>query len=127
MGRPNPTRSKQHPARAASLTRRADLAFSALIRSRGYCQAAGHDELACRGVLQCAHIVTRKNYAVRWDTLNALCLCEAHHVHYSFRGRDLEWPALIQKLYTAADYLELVRRSRLEWDGSRIIVQPLEH
>lgn len=103
------------------LTARADRAFSELIRSRGFCQAAGLDDTACRGFLQCAHIVTRKNYAVRWDTLNALCLCEAHHLYYTHRGRDLEWPLLVQRILPQARFMELVYAARASWDGSREI------
>lgn len=56
--------------------RKLDIAFSAKIRARGYCQKC----LRSRDVQQqCAHIFSRRFMATRWEELNALDLCAAHH------------------------------------------------
>lgn len=54
-------------------------------RARGYCQAAGLDSTVCKGALQWAHIVERSEHAIRWSQLNCLCLCQAHHLRYTYR------------------------------------------
>ena len=89
-------------------TKRADALYSALIRSRGWCEAAGY-RLACKGNLQCAHIIRRTYRATRWrtDPRNALCLCAAHH--FFFTHHDLDW----------RDFIEVYRPGR--WDTLREI------
>jgi uncharacterized protein (DUF2237 family) len=65
----------------------ADALFSRLIRARdGYCQ-----ERTCGlGVdLQCAHLVSRRYLAVRWDESNAVALCIYHHK--AFTENPLGW------------------------------------
>jgi hypothetical protein len=39
--------------------------------------------------LQCAHIISRRYLATRWDPQNAVALCSSHHVFYTHR--PLEW------------------------------------
>ena len=60
----------------------ADRLFSLYIRDRdGEC--VGHTfvpEVACKGELQCMHLVSRGYLAVRWDPQNALAGCAAHHM-----------------------------------------------
>lgn len=65
---------------------RADRAFSLFIRNRdGDCMAGGEHG----GSLQCAHIVSRRYLATRWDPANAVALCSRHHTY--FTHRPLEW------------------------------------
>lgn len=52
-----------------------DTIFSALIRSKGYCEMCGSRS----NQLQCGHVITRANKTLRWDILNALCLCSYCH------------------------------------------------
>ena len=89
-------------------TKRADALYSKLIRSRGWCEGAGY-LIACKGTLQCAHIIRRRYFATRWATnpRNALSLCAAHHFY--FTNRELEW----------RDFLEAYRPGR--WEALREI------
>lgn len=51
-----------------------DPEFSKLIRQKGRCERCGSTN-----TLQCAHVITRVNKILRWDILNALCLCFRCH------------------------------------------------
>lgn len=62
---------------------KSDKLFSAIIRSQGYCEANGKDNISCSAQLQTAHIITRKRSATRTDLRNAFCLCFAHHRFYT--------------------------------------------
>jgi hypothetical protein len=79
-------------------TKKADAAFSKLIRSRGICELAPmRPETECSGPLQCCHRVSRRYRAVRWNTLNAMAGCAAHHMY--FTHHPLEWDqALLRSL-----------------------------
>jgi hypothetical protein len=49
-------------------TKKADALFSKAVRSRGKCEMAGlFPKIKCNGVLQCAHIISRRYRAIRWD------------------------------------------------------------
>ena len=63
--------------------RTADL-FGLVVRSRGYCEACGTDEM-----LQCAHILTRGYKQIACNLDNTLCLCKGHHMY--FTDRPIEW------------------------------------
>lgn len=55
----------------------ADTLFSKRVRARGACQGP-----ICGGsteTLQCAHVVGRGNFNLRWEEPNALCLCNKCH------------------------------------------------
>jgi hypothetical protein len=69
----------------------ADSLFSAYIRERDQgCRAYGTNSgPQCSGYLQCAHIISRRYRAVRWDEDNAVTLCAAHHMFWTHR--PLEW------------------------------------
>ena len=75
----------------------ADLLFSRLIRSRGFCQAQGFITIRsgvmdCWGTLQCAHIMRRrfKSSALRWDPDNAASLCMRHHIYLDENRPEME-------------------------------------
>ena len=56
--------------------RKADTIFSKIIRSYGKCEMCGRsDEVQ----LHCAHFIGRNNHTLRWDYLNAICLCAGCH------------------------------------------------
>lgn len=67
-----------------SLKKRADALFSINVRQYGQCQLRGLDKVKCSSVLQCAHIETRGNMALRYDQQNALCICAGHHIWYTY-------------------------------------------
>lgn len=63
---------------------KADELVSIVVRSRGVCQAHGLDSHQCGGRLQCAHIITRGCFRLRFDFQhNCLCLCAGHHNWYT--------------------------------------------
>lgn len=51
-----------------------DHEFSEFIRRRGKCQRCSKTNN-----LQCAHIYSRRYKSIRWNPLNALCLCASCH------------------------------------------------
>ena len=59
-----------------SLTNKLDKECSRIIRARGACQRCGKSKYE---LLQCCHIFSRANRAVRWDLENLLCLCAGCH------------------------------------------------
>ncbi len=67
----------------STLKNRADKLFGELIRSRGVCELKGMDNVTCSGQLQTMHIIGRANFALRWDSYNALCGCSGHHFYYT--------------------------------------------
>jgi hypothetical protein len=77
------------------LKKKCDKMFSLLIRSKGYCELRGKDGISCGGVLQCAHIYTRGKHAIRWNPLNAVCLCAGHHVYYT--NNPKKWDLIVEK------------------------------
>jgi hypothetical protein len=58
----------------------ADRLFSLLVRQRDKrCQVPG-----CRDMrLQCAHVLSRRYFATRWNPYNAMALCVGHHKQYT--------------------------------------------
>jgi len=59
-----------------SLTHKLDRECSRIIRSQGSCLRCGNTTYS---LLQCCHIFSRANRAVRWDLKNLLCLCAGCH------------------------------------------------
>ena len=88
--------SKPKKVNKSTLKKRCDTLFSLRIRSVGQCVAPVVD---CKhgGQLQCAHIITRWNLRLRWDEMNAICLCAGHHRFYT--TRPLEWAELIKTYF----------------------------
>jgi hypothetical protein len=67
---------------------KADLLFSKIIRSQGFCEADGYAQRECKPPLQTAHIISRKFGALFADTRNAYCLCAAHHRFFHDHPRE---------------------------------------
>jgi hypothetical protein len=69
----------------------ADALFGADVRESrgGRCWLAGADIVSCNGGIQCAHIISRRYLAIRWDRRNARPLCAGHHTYYTHH--PLEW------------------------------------
>jgi hypothetical protein len=62
-----------------------DTWFSKCVRKRANwkCEACGNTE-----TLQCSHIVGRRVKSVRWDGMNATCLCAACHRKFTEHPLD---------------------------------------
>ena len=76
-----------------SLKAKCDKLFSEKIRKQGWCTFDGVDDVKCGGSLQCAHIIGRANFRLRWDERNAFCLCAGHHTYYT--NHPWEWHEII--------------------------------
>jgi hypothetical protein len=67
----------------------ADRLFSRWVRDRdGRCTAAGVLDGECKGILQAAHIVGRRNHSVRFEPYNVHSLCAAHHYTVDQHGQE---------------------------------------
>lgn len=80
----------------------ADVWFSKAVRKRdGACMVCFKTEAN-----ECAHIVGRRNKAVRWCAMNALSLCHYHHRH--FTENPLAFNDFLMGIY-GEGHLELLR------------------
>lgn len=85
----------------------ADIAFSEAIRySKSYRCEHCHKNT---GRMECAHIYGRANKSVRWDTLNALCLC--HSCHRNFTANPLDFERYC-KDYLGEGFLTILNEKR---------------
>lgn len=92
---------------------KADKLFSLKVREAGACELMGLDEINCGGGLQCAHIDTRGKHAIRWNTMNALCLCQGHHVYYTFNPK--KWDIVVKQFFP--DKYKFVEKHQSDiWD-----------
>ena len=94
-----------------TLSNKADRLWWRAIRSKGFCELAGLDQVQCGGPHQAAHIVGRRYRVTRWDLNNGLCLCRDHHVFYTHRPElwyvtmERIWPGRYHRLVQAAQGL----------------------
>ncbi len=91
------TLTKQRKIKKSTLRNRADKLFSLWVRRDGKCSIVIHPYCKCGGVLQCAHIITRGTTALRYDPMNAIPLCAAHHRW--FHQHPFEFVAFIKKAF----------------------------
>jgi hypothetical protein len=67
-------------------------------------------ECGTREGLQCAHLISRRYSATRWDPANAVTLC--FRCHKKFTERPLEWDAWCERYVGGAmPWLELRGRA----------------
>ena len=102
----------------------ADRRFSRWIRDRdGKCTAAGVLDGECRGILQAAHIVGRRNHSCRYSPENVHALCAAHHYTVDQHGQEgakWDWAMEVlgieryEILMTAARFTPTKRRAAIE-------------
>ena len=88
---------KVKKVKKSTLKNKADKVFSLFVRSKGYCELAYKDRIRCGGALQTMHIITRGVTGLRYETNNALCGCQGHHVYYTFHPD--EWVRLVADLF----------------------------
>lgn len=93
--------------------KKADKIFGLIIRSRGECEKCGKTE-----ALHCAHVVGRKNLALRWDLMNALALCHKHHIFWQHR-EPLEFTEWFKEKYPN-------RYEYISMNKNRIVKRTLE-
>ena len=83
-----------------ALAAQCDKLFSQVVRLGGYCFNCGSNEF-----IQCAHGISRRYRAVRWDQRNAWPLCRKCHVF--FTHRPLEWDEWLLKEWGTERYMEM--------------------
>jgi hypothetical protein len=106
--RPKTTRTTRQRTRT-SLRNKADALWSKRVRERdGSCRRCGKGPPEV--VLQAAHVVPRRYYAVRFDLRNGLALCLGCHkwqTEFPIQGRrflvDAVGPGLFEELETLAE------------------------
>lgn len=100
---------------------KADRLFSLAVRSIGYCEAEGWDDIKCSSQLQAMHIISRKYNATRCDFRNAFCGCAAHHRYFTDHPR--QFSRFITSTWAQKYYDKMWERSRdsslgkqVDWD-----------
>ena len=84
-----------------------DKLFSLQVREFGRCEKCGK-----QSGLQTAHIYSRSNLHLRYDTKNVLCLCSGCHLKAHHEPADfIEW--VDHRFPTRLDYLR-VEKNKLE-------------
>ena len=97
------------------IEKQADRLFAAFIRARdGRCvigNPAGdlRDRSECWGELECAHLLSRRFMATRWDPRNAVALCEGHHRYMT--EHPLAWADWREELRGPSVMRDLIRRA----------------
>lgn len=85
-----------------------DKTFSLYIRTRDNftCQHCGKSG----GLMDCAHIYSRRHVGTRWDPLNAVCLCRGCHMRFTVEIHD--WVAWVNTIRTSAELQLIQARAR---------------
>jgi 5-methylcytosine-specific restriction endonuclease McrA len=86
--------------RRQNRTKACDALFGKIIRARGACESCGQT-----WDLQCAHGFSRRYRSVRWDEVNAFCLCRGCHM--KFTHRPLEWDDWLKADWGEVRYWEI--------------------
>jgi len=107
-------------AKKGTLMRKADTLFSKHVRSLGYCELAGKDNITCSNVLQTMHITTRGNRRLRYDEMNVICGCSGHHIFYTYNPSrfDLFVAAFFPKKWA---YVQKHQNEKVKVDYQEII------
>lgn len=100
---PIPKKKKRKKSDRQKLIAKCDTLFSLWVRSVGQCESGRSARHG--GILQCAHGISRRYHAVRWDRRNAWSLCQACHVYYTHR--PLEWDVWLEEKWGADLHAEL--------------------
>lgn len=93
------------------LIKELDKLASQIIRQRGKCEICGKRE-----TLQCVHIFSRRNFSVRWDLDNLLCLCYRCH-HYFAHKEPIRFTEFVKKKLGEKRLKELKMRSDIPVRG----------
>ena len=98
----------------------ADKIFAEIIRTPGKCHRCNSEYR-----IQCAHIISRTYYTVRWSLDNAIPLCSGCHVFFTYH--PLEWEEYIIGKFGEEHWLDLKKRARTyEKIDYKAIIERLE-
>ena len=93
----------------SKLQKQCDILFSILVRSVRRCEASQYTKVHCGGQLQCAHIISRSNRRLRWDTMNAICMCAGHHRYFTTKSEAWYWDFLPKYFPDKSEYVKKYR------------------
>lgn len=92
-----------------------DKRFAELVRQKQRCERC----LRTGQSYECSHVVTRKVKSLRWDILNALCLCvDCHRWWHANPKRAKQW--FIEKFEVRQDYLNWMQKEPIKPDIDKI-------
>lgn len=114
------------PLTPAAAKKRADVLFSQLIRSVGYCEKCGKRPPEIQ--LQCAHWIGRTYSNTRCDPDNAFSLCAADHRWFTNHPNEFAWWALSMRGQETYDRLfeASQKTSKVDWvDQVRVLTEML--
>ena len=101
--------------------------FSLFVRLRdAHCTGADVFDTPCVGILQAAHIVGRRNQAVRYDPDNVHAACEGHHRMVDQAGQEHAKYRWALAVLGAERYEALMQRANVMGDRREAIRQQLE-
>lgn len=109
IAKKNGIKKERKEASSKTWIKRLDALVGSRVRSRGVCESR---RLEHKGVLQWAHICSRRYHATRWLEENALCLCAGCHKFYT--DRPLEWEFFISSLIGENKFRDLKSKALLE-------------
>jgi hypothetical protein len=97
------------------LKKLSDDCFSLVVRIRDgdRCQLCGGDYR-----VQCAHLVSRRYYSVRWSPENAVALCWPCHARYTFD--PLGWDAVCEDWKGVVEWAKLKDTARAGGLGEKV-------
>ena len=130
-----------------------DIVFSNLIRERAnwYCEYCATNFRHGGGMLDCAHIMSRRNTGLRWHPANALSLCRKDHMFFTEHPFDfadwvrdhvgaerlvelrrvsnetVKWPKWLREEIYRHMKAELRRLESLRADGEMKIIEIVPH
>lgn len=93
-----------------------DEEFASLIRKKGFCEKCQRTGVA----YECSHVISRRNLTLRWDILNAMCLCVTCHRWWHKNPNEAEewfkkrYPE--RWLYLQDTRHKLLRRTREDYE-----------
>lgn len=103
-----------------ALVFKCDDRFRAIIIERAglRCEECGATNVA----LECAHVIARRHLRVRWNPLNAVCLCVTCHLNFTMRPDA--WTEWCRGRLGSETFMTL---SRIAWDvGRRVDVEDVD-
>ncbi len=96
-------RKKRNPRK--TWENKLDEIFAKIVRKKGFCQRCNRVEH-----LQCSHIHSRSKMSVRWDLLNAFCLCAGCHLYW-WHKHPIEAAEFAKNILGEYNYQALLIRS----------------
>ena len=91
------------------LIKKLDKLVSDIVRSRGVCARCRRGGESV--VLQCSHIFSRRNFSVRFDLNNCLCLCLRCHLYWAHKN-PIEFYEFVQEHLGKYNFAQLKQKAQ---------------